>query len=98
MHTPGPWQPMFSVSDEGSILGPSNDENSIAVIAKMRLYQKCSKDLQEQADANIRLIAAAPELLAALSAIVDGWDNWSDKGRIENAIDAARAAIAKATA
>lgn len=53
----------------------------------------------ETAKANARLIAAAPDLLAALQAIVDSLSLQDDEGLIEHAepMIAARAAIAKAT-
>ena len=56
---------------------------------------------REERTANLRLIAAAPELLAALEEIA-GWDpeahpNEPGGMSIMDAIDTARAAIAKAT-
>ncbi len=48
---------------------------------------------QEMEDANARLIAAAPEMLAALCGLLDVFENDADA---DAAIDAARAAIVKA--
>jgi hypothetical protein len=54
--------------------------------------------------ANARLIAAAPELLAALDSLInrsldmrDAWDQDDAYINFDNAVDQARAAIAKAT-
>ena len=52
--------------------------------------------LDEEAKANLRLIAAAPELFAALSAIADGLHNARAVHRFSAAQDIARAALSKA--
>ena len=91
-HTPGPWR--YDRSN-GS---PTTGQHMIAgakpgYLAEVR---DCgSGDVQ----ANARLIAAAPDLLDALQAIVKSLSDQDDEGLIEHAqqmIDA-RAAIAKAT-
>jgi hypothetical protein len=43
-----------------------------------------------------KLVAAAPDLANALGAVLDGVDNWSDKGRFEKALELAHAALKKA--
>jgi hypothetical protein len=51
-----------------------------------------NEDMLEECQANAKIIAAAPDLLAALRKIVNNWDNLHSKDRAQ-----ARAAIAKAT-
>lgn len=91
-HTPGPWAAMEPKSDyEGrifdrSIMAASASGNPIPVA---RAYNNIGTNCA----ANARLIAAAPDLLAALEYII-GWkpEAWSS----ETARDLARAAIDKA--
>ena len=87
-HTPGPW----ALIDHGGGWFDIESENE-------RYFFVCgsgsrdSQSDQQQSQANGRLIAAAPELLAALKALLD------DVGRANSMLGAvqARAAIAKAT-
>lgn len=83
-HTPGPWtvvldeasaDPLRVFQDDGTGNG-----DHIKLIAG-----------DPESDANLRLIASAPELLAALKAVVSVADRDTDE------FAAARAAIAKAT-
>jgi hypothetical protein len=86
-HTPGPWASNSADSFELGVYGNGYR------IAKMT-GGEINRDI-----ANARLIAAAPELLDALQAIVKSLADQDDEGLIEHAqqmIDA-RAAIAKAT-
>jgi hypothetical protein len=89
-HTPGPGR-----TDENGHIVCYPDGLSIGVL---------SKQLPEgELKANHQLIVAAPELLEALTALVDIDENCGPFGgelyrdRVERAFDAARAAIAKAT-
>lgn len=80
-HTPGPWHWIAGDESTHRELMIEPGENSI-------LYHGSDWPMKE---ANARLIAAAPELLAAVHAAVDGIDStapWAVK---------CRAAIAKAT-
>lgn len=93
-HTPGPWQVGMAFDNYG--------ETEIAIEhmtpAGNLVVAVALGGLQGQ-DANASLIAAAPDLLAALQAIVKSLVDQDDEGMIEHAqqmIDA-RAAIAKAT-
>ena len=52
--------------------------------------------LQQVTELARRLERDRAELIAALEGVCDGWDNWADKGRIERAIDEARATLARA--
>jgi type VI protein secretion system component VasF len=85
-HTPGPWS-----SDTDAYVVNNSDE----VLADVFYVESHSPDLDPRLirKANARLIAAAPELLAALQALVA----LPNKHRPEEMWEAARAAIAKAT-
>ena len=86
-HTPGPW--VVIPMPDGSIdICKSNAGYHIAQM----LYTGYPADVQ----ANARLIASAPDLLAALEAIVKMISPYSGQGRMDTEISAARAAIAKA--
>ncbi len=90
-HTPGPWKfSAESIDPEWSVVTTAGG----SVIANVN-------DRHDQL-ANARLIAAAPDMLEALSKLMDLNDNSGPFGgeiledRITRAWDAARAAIAKA--
>ncbi len=99
-HTPGPW-PMQPTGDgkrivigRGLVEGPNGYE-----VAEV-YSDDCPYDL---AEANARLIAAAPDLLAALkdaerilSYFADGETSFSGPGTPKTVRDAARAALTKA--
>lgn len=91
-HTPGPWSYYLNPLTGKSAIAPSGDWPPLAKV---------------NTESDARLIAAAPELLAALESLLseryaleepeqyDGDDNWTSNSP---ASVAARAAIAKATA
>jgi hypothetical protein len=90
-HTPGPWE--TAVNDEGQ--WDVCDAGGGDLLADL-------SDCPENAEANARLIAAAPELLAALKAIlarVESGEGMGGKflGGPPLPIREARAAIARAT-
>ena len=91
--TPGPWRPSLhgpSGFIYGIEAGPSHDP------VKIVKWGGIGRPSSETGQANARLIAAAPELLEALTEIVaaaDG-DGWK---QLDPSFAAARAAIAKAT-
>lgn len=95
-HTPGPWS--FEVKEEGEyqyapriVLSPRLQWDGVAY--KIDGQQ----DRRAEAIANARLIAAAPELLAALSAAYDALtDERADAAYKAEAAKALRAAIARA--
>lgn len=101
-HTPGPWRSTFRGMDKGSSWAsriPYAIERELGN-AVQPIADLCD---QPQAEANARLIAAAPDLLAALQALDDYVCN-NLTGEYPTGVDvdsaefkAARAAIAKAT-
>jgi hypothetical protein len=86
-HTPGPWKLRLGTGVQYDYL---IEVKGGALIAAYPHYSGATKKVTK---ANARLIAAAPELLAALNALLD------DVGRTNSMLGAvqARAAIAKAT-
>jgi hypothetical protein len=96
-HTPGPWSVVFEKTstgkDFGIICGGSGRSGLMdTVICHAPDSQSEPTSFKRFQEANARLMAAAPELLAALNALLD------DVGRANSMLGAvqARAAIAKA--
>ena len=85
-HTPGPWR--LSPADDTVVIDATGSE----VAAIDGDYNQ--PEAWPLMEANARLIAAAPDMLAALEAIMG--ERWSPGGRSEHVSDLARAAIAKA--
>jgi len=94
-HTPGPW----SVNSKAALIDPPDGES----ICLMRWPTNVRSE--EETKANARLIAAAPELLEALTGILAEYEDrksqWGDeylwdKHEDKEAIESARAAINKA--
>lgn len=97
-HTPGPW----SADDESA--------NSITIRAASKSAHKLGQEVASVVNdegfkltptmwANARLIAAAPDLYAALSSMTDQMQQFSDAEHVlgcEHLIKAARAALALA--
>ena len=99
-HTPGPWLAQQRTWQRGnvSVFAPKFGR---APYGACVAFIPCSEGVggADGALANAHLIAAAPDLLEALQAIVKSLADQDDEGLIEHAqqmIDA-RAAIAKAT-
>lgn len=84
-HTPGPWFPVESKHGNALVI---NDNPKLPTIAILN-----ASDARENALYDARLIASAPELLAALKALLSPY-NLSDEYQVK--IDAGLAAIAKA--
>lgn len=95
MHTPGPWEVAQYAGDVTMI------ENRVPTGYGYLLTQVARiLPVSESAEENARLIAAAPDLLAALQALTDwGRDHTSpkDPNSPHALLVAARAAIARAT-
>lgn len=93
-HTPGPWR--YKTDEFGDfIIHPTDHMLAIAVVVNGAFRIALGKS--SQIEANARLIAAAPDLLAFAKATADAYDDSWREGCQERLIgDAARAAIAKA--
>ena len=95
-HTPGPWsiktresRYMPGVIIQDGVCGPDGEQIKVEGVT----LSSC-----DEAKANARLIAAAPELLGALLALDDLRGSWSPPDDvIKAAWSKCRAAIAKAT-
>lgn len=72
-HTPGPWIICQTSQDEGTIVSIGTGKKGWLGLAD------CYGDTMEEALANASLIAAAPDLLAALK---DIWSAWHEKDEI----------------
>ena len=87
-HTPGPWMFDATLKGDGSFGGSyivSNNAKRTWPLAEV--YR----------EDNARLIAAAPDLLEALKALVADLKPYMGQGRMDDKIRNAIAAIAKAT-
>lgn len=86
-HTPGPW---LVRNDEICFISKEDDQ-SFGMACPIAQF------FGERAEANARLIAAAPELLAALTELEFMFAPFASDSTLANGIHKARAAIAKAT-
>ena len=98
-HTPGPWN-VERCTDEW--FRETNHGERIVSVNKATYFVAAVEGYGEESVANARLIAAAPDLLAALQNIMQDASEGGRKGRAldllpRSSIEAARAAIAKAT-
>lgn len=87
-HTPGPWTLCYNYRDKMAVIGPGGEDDRI-----------CNGPYRADGagPANMRLIAAAPDLLQGLRNLLDVEIHGSDQPWVIcDAISAARAAIAKA--
>jgi hypothetical protein len=69
-HTPGPWRTEYDLSGDLRIAGPDMGRAGSAYIATPHYWQSASENEQTRRlrmEADARLIAAAPDLLAALN-------------------------------
>ena len=91
-HTPGPWAIQeYGDEDAPALVIHKDSETRICFMATPGSHGDPAK-----IEADTRLIAAAPDLLEALTAMVDRWEpDCSGQDRIM--WEAARAAISKAT-
>ena len=99
-HTPGPW----SAPSAGIYAGPMVDGYatgpliaSVGTREVLKQMRKFKRNTLQEVDANARLIAAAPDLLAALEAVLPyAIDIFTIREGEINIYAQARAAIAKA--
>lgn len=84
-HTPGPWTRNRAIN--------TVDMGRYSVICP---FGADSKKHVSEIEANMRIISAAPDLLAALEAIIKMIGPYAGQGRMDAEIAAARSAIAKA--
>lgn len=88
-HTPGPW----SFDEDGTVFKGKN---------RLLIAEVAQQGMGYAASANTRLVAAAPDLLAALQSVMTWWAesvplNGADDDMPPLIFDAAWSAIAKAT-
>lgn len=89
-HTPGPWE----WTPEG-LCQMVNGKVFTSVLFPALYDRQPSIDWQNNADE--KLIAAAPDLLEALNAVIKGWERGALSDAMFDPIAQARAAVAKAT-
>lgn len=87
--TPGPWR---VYSEYGSIGMITNADGSVVVAQAQQVEPRSQKTRL----ANTHLIAAAPELLQALEALLDMDISYQRGPKVQEAESAARLAVAKA--
>lgn len=94
-HTPGPW--FVNHGRSGASYGVGQGNGGAIVV----VWRGIARPKSSNGAANARLIAAAPDLLAAAIELVAASDAYEgdpdDDERCRRAIDGLRAAIAKAT-
>lgn len=99
LHTPGPWAVEDPIGGELSIAEANKPTHEWKFIATVYLREGNDPDEfpHHVSEANARLIAAAPDLLSALKALMPEGDGWYD-GTMDHmpGVKLARLAIAKA--
>jgi hypothetical protein len=96
-HTHGPW---LRTQGSGRFYIKTDDDThqSLATVFSNKGDFGCiSNPDYEKAKANARLITAAPDLLEALQSLIDMDVAYHRGPKVEEAVEVARAAIAKAT-
>lgn len=94
-HTPGPW--LYIRLDEWSHSVATQHGELPDGSPNLWTVATVNKNREPEHEANARLIAAAPDLLGALQAMLRMWDEGGSlPGLVEGVITEANAAIAKA--
>ena len=99
-HTPGPWIACGwkSLTVNAGPEGRFSEQSTIVLMPGARHEREITSGTQlQEMQANARLIAAAPELLAALEDLLNEYQGFREPYRNEAMCEHARAAIAKAT-
>lgn len=88
-HTPGPWRhnavgrlkacAVWADATVDHALGP---ESAVFICSTHATQTRFADAPEDEQDANARLIASAPELLAACKAVLDGLNSYEDAGGI----------------
>jgi len=86
-HTPGLWE----LDPSGNYIIARDEDGSIFVVA-----ETFENLLVGDETANIALITAAPDLLAACKAFVEAWEKSSQLEKTDVALQMAKSAIARA--
>jgi len=86
-HTPGPWRQVINRDKTINVVGPHDDDYSSEKVAL----------INGKGVANARLIAAAPDLLAALEGLLAECKDHEVSATGQVVFDKAHFAIAKAT-
>jgi hypothetical protein len=96
-HTPGPWKYLDRGNDHTNHL-IANEKGDAGIAQPIARIHEPEKLYIEEMRANARLIAAAPDLLAALIQLrqVANWGEDSDRQEFVAAMSAANLAIAQA--
>lgn len=95
-HTPGPWKAQSRCASDGTLVVKDASFDEICVVREKTLRDYTDEDKKHVA--NARLIAAAPDLLAACEAVLKADANpqpWLEP-KYSNAIAQARSALSKA--
>jgi len=89
-HTPGPWEH----TGQGYIVGKEDNGYGLGYVDVCSVYLRA---VRGRTNANARLIAAAPDLLEALDALLYAYQDQGNTGSThDDKVLQARAAIAKA--
>ena len=96
VHTPGPWHIAKSADGTPAVCVPVHSREGTAFVVAQLNRPRLMGSVTGSADANARLIAAAPELLEALECIVGERMNVTDAMTANEMFEKARAAIARA--
>lgn len=84
-HTPGPWEQRYFDDAQILVLGPPTDNGKRTLVATLTGNDR---------EANARLIAAAPDMVALCHLIVDA-DDWCPDSRVADAIEKAKEILAR---
>jgi hypothetical protein len=96
-HTPGPWRIMASITGEAAtcwVVG-RKESKSFADLSDQDVIAAVTSEGKSN-DADARLIAAAPDMLAVLQELAESADYWSEYDVPLGIVDRINAAIAKA--